>query len=197
MVLSFYLWFCHILGPSGRFFLWPFVAIFLDRDQIWNIFGQSIFALEVQSYLFVLHWEKFGAFFFAFFGPFGPIFLGPTYVNNQLWFWKYSLIFLFLLVTFGASFALFFCSSGLLFFYSSGLFYLILFDNKSLIIYMHAQSQEKNLFKNMQWSSIRKTVPSSVYRVQGKFWSSIGQALLLLFFLYGGGALSKTLFRPT
>ena len=45
--------------------------------------------------------------FFAFFGPFEAIlgvggqvqklFLGPTYVNNQLCFWKYSPIFLFLI----------------------------------------------------------------------------------------------------
>merc|ERR1712215_390845 len=70
-------------------------------------------ALEVQSYLFVLNWEKFGAFFWI--RVRFKNFLGPTYVSNQLWFLKYTPIFLFLLVTFGASFALFFGPLGLLF----------------------------------------------------------------------------------
>jgi len=85
-------------------FFWPFDFIFF-----WiGIFLEPTNALEVQSYLFVLNWEKFWEFFCTFWALRAYFFwvrirfknfFGPTYVNNQLWFLKYSPIFLFLLVT--------------------------------------------------------------------------------------------------
>ena len=74
---------------------------------------QPTLVLEVHPYLFVFNLATFGAFFALFwalrgyfFGPLGLIvwlgsgsktFLEPTYVDNQLWFWKVSLIFSFLI----------------------------------------------------------------------------------------------------
>ena len=60
--------------------------------------------MKVQTHLFILNVASIGA-FLALFGPFRSYFwswgqvqkfsLGPTFVNNQLWFWKYSPIFSF------------------------------------------------------------------------------------------------------
>ena len=54
---------------------------------------------EVQPYHFVFILAKFGAFLgpsglFLGFGSGSKLFLGPIYVPNQVWFWKYSPIFL-------------------------------------------------------------------------------------------------------
>ena len=43
------------------------------------------------------------------------IFLGPSYEENQLWFWKYSPFFVFSTFIFGATFALFWALRGYLF----------------------------------------------------------------------------------
>ena len=70
------------------------------------LYIQSTLVLEVQSYLFVFNSAPFGASFTLFWALRG-YFLGqdqvqkqllePTYVVNQLWFWEYSSIFLFLI----------------------------------------------------------------------------------------------------
>ena len=117
------------LGPS--FFFWSVGAFFGVEIRFKNIFGtylcsQSTLVLEVQPYIFAFTSAKFGG-IFALFGPLGfffcsfldPLglflesgsgsktFLEPTYVVNQLWFWKYSLIFLFLIRLNLGPFALF------------------------------------------------------------------------------------------
>ena len=76
----------------------------------------QFFVLEVQPYFFYFNLAQFET-IFHFLGISwlflelllgSKTFVGPTYVNNQLWFWKYSLIFfVFNFATFGASFALF------------------------------------------------------------------------------------------
>ena len=61
--------------------------------------------VKLQPHFYVFNLTTIGA-FLALFGPFWSCFgvgvmfknfLGPTYVNNQLWFWKYSPILLFLI----------------------------------------------------------------------------------------------------
>ena len=81
-----------IFGPFGTI-LWCFGTI------------SWVFVLGVKLYLFVFDSTKFGAFFtpFGLFGAFFWVrvrlkhFLKPTYVHNQLSFWKYSPISLFLI----------------------------------------------------------------------------------------------------
>ena len=97
------------LWPLLHFF-WPFLAIFLALwgyfwVGVWfkNIFGtnicrQSTLVLEIHLYVFVFDSTKFCS-FFAFFGLFlrlgsgSKTFLRLAYIDNQLWFWKYSHIF--------------------------------------------------------------------------------------------------------
>ena len=81
----------------------------MGRSKVQNIFGtylrrQSTLVLESQPHLFIFNLVKFGAFFELFLGLSGLFFglgsdskklLLPTYIDNQLWFWKYSHIFLF------------------------------------------------------------------------------------------------------
>ena len=81
-----------IFGPFGTI-LWCFGTI------------SWVFVLGVKLYLFVFDSTKFGAFFtpFGLFGAFFWVrvrlkhFLKPTYVHNQLSFWKYSFNILFLI----------------------------------------------------------------------------------------------------
>ena len=110
----------HFFGLSGLSF-WPFRAIFGVGVWFKNIFGtnicrQSSLVLEIQLYLFVFDSVKFWS-FFVLFGPFGTIFglgsgsktfLRLAYIDNQLWFWKYSHIFLFLSQPHSGSFYVFF-----------------------------------------------------------------------------------------
>ena len=72
---------------------------------------------------FVFNLAKFGT-FFALFGPFGLLlgfgsgsktFLGPTYVDNQLWFWKQNPIFLFFIWPHLGNFCTFFWPFGTIF----------------------------------------------------------------------------------
>ena len=62
--------------------------------------------VKVQTHLFVFNWDTIGTFLALFlplrsnlwsWGEVQKFFLEPTYVNNQLWSWKYSPIFLFLI----------------------------------------------------------------------------------------------------
>ena len=100
--------FLHFFGPFGAIF-WPFGAYCVVGVRFKNIFGtylcrQSTLVLESQPHLFIFNLVKFGAFFELFLGLSGLFFglgsdsknlLLPTYIDNQLWFWKYSHIFLF------------------------------------------------------------------------------------------------------
>ena len=98
----------HFPVTWGHF--WSFGAIFGVGVRFKNIFGtylcsQSTLVLEVQPYLFAFTSAKFWAFlpFLDLWGLFlglrsgSKTFLGPTYVDSQLWFLKYSPIFLFLI----------------------------------------------------------------------------------------------------
>ena len=108
------------LAKFGAFFalFGPFEAFFWVRVRFKTFFvtylcKQSTLVLEVQSYLFLFLLVTFGA-SLALFWPFRAILFGtlglsmglgscsktllePNYVDNQLWFWKYSPIFLFLI----------------------------------------------------------------------------------------------------
>ena len=124
--------FLHFFGPFGAI-LFPFGAFFEVRVRFKNIFGtyacrQSTLVLEILPYLFIFNSAKFGVFctFWVFRGYFlahwsyfwgrcqvKKHFLEPTYVNNQLWFWKYSTIFLFRIQPNLGPFLHFFCLLGL------------------------------------------------------------------------------------
>ena len=114
LIFSFLIW--SNLGPFWTF--WAFRGFFLAGIRFKKfiatyLYRQPTLVLEVQPYLFVFNLATFGAFFALFwalrgyfFGPLGLIvwlgsgsktFLEPTYVENQLWFWKYSPIFLFII----------------------------------------------------------------------------------------------------
>ena len=102
--------FFELFGPFGAI-SWvgvrfkKIIAIYLNR--------QPTLVLEVQPYLFVFNLATFGAFFALFWALWGyflvfwglffesgsgsKTFLEPTYVVNQLWFWKYNPTFLFLI----------------------------------------------------------------------------------------------------
>ena len=104
--------FCIFLGPLGLFFgplglFFGPLGLFLESGSgSKNIFGtylcsQSPLVLEVQPYLFSFTSAKFGAFFAlcSYLWVWGQVhqnFLGLTFVEYQLWFWRYSPIFLFL-----------------------------------------------------------------------------------------------------
>ena len=91
-----------LFWPFGDIYFWPFGAIFgvgVRIQNIWRTYlcSQSTFILEVEAYLF-LSWPNLGP-LFDFLGLSGLFlglwsgsrtFLGPTYVDNQLWFRKYS-----------------------------------------------------------------------------------------------------------
>ena len=94
-----------------RYFFCPlglFLGVWVRFKNILRTYQcrQSTLVLEVQPYLFVYISANFGA-FFHFLGLSGLFFglrsgsktyLGPTYVDNQLRFWKYGPIFLFLIL---------------------------------------------------------------------------------------------------
>ena len=124
------------LAKFGAFFalFGPFGALFGVGVRFKNFFGtylyrQSTLVLEVKPYLFVFNLATFGASFvlfwalrdyflvlWAFFWGCDQVqkqFLELTYVVNQLWFWKYSPVFLvFIRPSFGP-FLHFLCLSGL------------------------------------------------------------------------------------
>ena len=61
------------------------------KSWLWKELNCMIDCVKVQPYIFV-----FNSAFGALFGVSGSkSFLGPTYVDNQLWFWRYSPNFLF------------------------------------------------------------------------------------------------------
>ena len=89
-----------VLDPMGLFLGLGSVKTFLRLTNV----DYQFFVLEVRPYPFVFNLTTFEA--FCTFGTLGAIlgldsgiktFLGPTYVDYQLWFWRYSPIFLFLI----------------------------------------------------------------------------------------------------
>ena len=136
---------CVKVHPNLLFWIWPqfgpFFALFWPFGRFKNFFGtylcrKSTLVLKVKPYLF-FNMATFEAFFCTFLilwgylfghlglflgsGPGSKIYLEPTYVHQQLWFWKYHPIFSFLIRPNLGPFLLFFGPLGLILGLRSGL----------------------------------------------------------------------------
>ena len=115
LIFSFLIW--SNLGPFLNYF-WAFRGYFLGWGQIQKIYCYlpkltTNFGFGCTAISFCFQFGHIWGLFCTFLGPsglfFGPLglivwlgsgsktFLEPTYVDNQLWFWKVSLIFSFLI----------------------------------------------------------------------------------------------------
>ena len=192
--------FLHFFGPFGAIFFGPLGLIvwlgsgsktFLEPtyvdNQLWFWKVSLIFSFLIWSNLgpFLNYFWAFGGYFFGL-GSDSKNLLLPTYIDNQLWFWKYSHIFLFSIWPHLGPFLHFFGPFGAIFFGPLGLIVWLGSGSKTFL--------EPTYVENQLW--FWKYSPIFLFIIWpnlGPFLHFLGLSRLFL----GLGSSSKKILRPT